>query len=574
MELIAGFKEIFPNETLLSLHQYCQGASRNWLLHASCHIAGFRLHNSKFEKYDDFISMWFRPNNHEFAQQVYNRCCAFEKERGPFRIVNPIASLTLFEFVYGLPHQEQTIPEETVEINLFKAYLSSSDDWIVRETAGLASVKNVNEDLRTAAHYLLASFYKHELLNTDLLKSAITQYLKAECLFDFLSTYDEKTKHLLSRFLEYYECVDSIEYFKKILPLFSILFAVDKKEGDTRVSITRDEHFEIGCRFFDKLSLIETGEIKDDDFSVIRAFPFYKIPGEKGEYRIIYDLFVIDKIFRGLYFKLKELHDAKDYSIDKKFKDFRGYIYCDRFSEKYLLANVLNKIAAGNYFAVSEDDAIRIGIAKSAPDFYLRKDNAILIFESKDVLIKKRVKQSFDYLEITEEMKHQFAGKAISQLVGNIRRILIHDWPIDTGIVLETVRIYPVLVTHYETFNASGLNYILNYWFQEELDKLRQEGLNISCVLPLVCMDIDTLIYFQDIFREEKAIEVAIQEYLKFVHLVPTKILLPTELLIKYKEESNYPFSYYLRKEIEKLDKEFKGPKAFLELVKRLEPKN
>jgi len=570
--MIAGFKEIFPDENPLATREYFQGSNRDILLKTFCHIAGFRLHNSQFEKYPDVIRMWFRDDNRSFARQVSNNCLSFERKNGTFRIINPISSLTLFEQAYGLEPQVQTISDVEVEIRLFKAYLRSSQDWIERETKGIETVKQVPQDLQIAARFLISSFYKHELLNQNLMKSAISQCLKAEQLFDFLTNHNDKTKYLLSEFLMYYECKSVADYFRKIMPLYHIIFAKDKKEGDTTMRIPRHENFESICRFFDKLSLIETSEVVDDDFSKIRAFPFYKPPGEEGVYRIIYDLFVIDKFYRGLYFKLNELQNSISYPVENKFENLRSY-YCDHFSEKYLMVNVLNNIANENYVKFSETEMVNQGITKGASDYYLRNENAIILFESKDDLIKKTVKQSFDYNVITTEIKEKFAKKAISQLLGNIRKIISNDWPVDKGIDLQRVKIYPVIVTHHESFNTGGLNYIINYWFKEELYKFEQNGLNISCVQPLVMIDIDTLVFYQDIFKDRTIpLEKAIQNYIDYVHLIPTQILLPNEILKRFKTESHYPFSFYFAQQVKKLSTEYLSPVAMYDFLRRLEP--
>lgn len=54
---------------------------------------------------------------------------------------------------------------------------------------------------------------------------------------------------------------------------------------------------------------------------------------------------------------------------------------------------------------------------------------------------------------------------------------------------------------HYRIFNTAGINKWVNFWFQDELEKLKQEGYNISNVKPLVLIDIDTLIFNKDVFK-------------------------------------------------------------------------
>jgi len=56
-------------------------------------------------------------------------------------------------------------------------------------------------------------------------------------------------------------------------------------------------------------------------------------------------------------------------------------------------------------------------------------------------------------------------------------------------------------VLHYRIFNTAGLNKWVNFWFQDELEKLKQEGYNVCNVKPLVLVDIDTLIFNKDVFK-------------------------------------------------------------------------
>jgi hypothetical protein len=61
----------------------------------------------------------------------------------------------------------------------------------------------------------------------------------------------------------------------------------------------------------------------------------------KSTYRIIYNLFVVEKIFKGLYFLLRDINDElpEEFKI-KQFKSFNG----DEFSEKILCCNAIGNI--------------------------------------------------------------------------------------------------------------------------------------------------------------------------------------------------------------------------------------
>ncbi|MHB1196915.1 MAG: hypothetical protein ACYC0A_08760 [Lutibacter sp.] len=92
--------------------------------------------------------------------------------------------------------------------------------------------------------------------------------------------------------------------------------------------------------------------------------------------------------------------------------------------------------------------------------------------------------------------------KAVLQIINNIRKILSKTLEFDSNYNPKNVVIHSVLVLHYRVFNTAGINKWVNFWFQEELEILKNEGFNISNVNPLVMIDIDTLIYNKDVFSD------------------------------------------------------------------------
>jgi hypothetical protein len=96
--------------------------------------------------------------------------------------------------------------------------------------------------------------------------------------------------------------------------------------------------------------------------------------------------------------------------------------------------------------------------------------------------------------------------------------------PFDTAYKPQAIKIYPVLVLHDHSFRVPGLNHLVNSWFTDELDKLAVKGLPTRRVRNLTIIDIDTLIYRQDIFREETFnLGEMISEYHQYV-LLPRRL--------------------------------------------------
>jgi len=88
-------------------------------------------------------------------------------------------------------------------------------------------------------------------------------------------------------------------------------------------------------------------------------------------------------------------------------------------------------------------------------------------------------------------------AKAVTQLINSIRRILKNEFSADTDYYYKDVFIYPVILTHDLQYDTPGFNELIDFWFQDALSELAEEGLFIHHVKPLSVVNIDSLIYNQ-----------------------------------------------------------------------------
>jgi hypothetical protein len=129
------------------------------------------------------------------------------------------------------------------------------------------------------------------------------------------------------------------------------------------------------------------------------------------------------------------------------------------------------------------------------------------LVESKDFLIAADKKMSFDFnvyeeefgriLDFEELPDGKIKPKAIVQLINSIRRILKTEFSADTDYHYKDVFIYPVLLNHDHQYDTPGFNELIDFWFQDALLELAEEGLFIHHVEPLSVVTIDSLIYNQ-----------------------------------------------------------------------------
>ena len=377
IDLLVTFGEVFDEEPK-DLKTYLTGISRSKLLNVGAFFLGFANRNSEFKDYKDLLSMFFRQENNVLANEIYVKLNKLQqKENAELIIINPLTFLQLFEFCFDNLTEEDSQTEAESEVSIFKSILYLNEQNIKLQNVAFTSTQDVGDVSKLAAMSLSQSFPYSELINYDESEVLAGQMIKSIFLFEFLES-DPRTNTLLTEFLKHFESPDWKTFLKSTLPL---TFAVikTKKEAHIDIVIAKDENFESSCKFLEKLNVTDTEILNDYDFKKIRSKPFYKV--SEGVYRIIYGLFVLELIHKGVYFKLNEINNGlKD---GEKIKNFRS-LYCDDFSEKYLLYKLLNSIYKNRYIEYSGEQIKKMGI-EAEPDYYIRNGNNLFLFESKDI---------------------------------------------------------------------------------------------------------------------------------------------------------------------------------------------
>lgn len=208
-------------------------------------------------------------------------------------------------------------------------------------------------------------------------------------------------------------------------------------------------------------------------------------------------------------------------------------------------------------FAGAELDAMKID---GAPDYYARKNKRIFLFESKDFLIPIKAKDTFDLNiyeeEFTKKLYYKIknngreVNKAILQLIEMVRRCLLRSNKFDQQYNYRNVNIYPVLITHDAQYDSPGFNHILDYWFQDELLALEEEGLFIHKVQPIVVVNIDSLIYFQKTLESHLPLATLIDKYIDHTRRLNAKAYNSVESLKANRLNSLVSFSNFIEQYI------------------------
>jgi len=559
MGQLLEFEVAFPGEQPLTPEQYMIGGSRDFILNVAALFLGFKPSNSKFNDTKELFKMFFSVPNNEFAQNIYNKISAIEATGTKVGIINTYSSLKLFECFFKTESAEVTQTNEEFERNLFKAYLTLNTEFVKAQSTAFASTDELEGDLKLSMMFFCMEYPVSDKTNYDITEIWATQAIKATYLFEFLEK-TELTKPLLTAFLAHFNSPTWQDYLKNLIPLTTSALS-NKNEAHTDILVSQGDKFNEGCEFVEKLIVSEDTVLDENDFLSLRAKPFYKI--EDGVYRIVFSLFVVEKIFKGVYFLLRNINNELPES--DKVPGLKG-IYGHQFSEQTLVYKMMDIIYPTKCIRFTGEQLDDMGIL-GAPDYYLRKGNNIVLSESKDFLIRADKRATFDFNIYEEEIGKTLyfeerpngtkKSGAVLQLMGNIRRILKKEFSADTAYHYKDVFIYPILITHDHQYDTPGFNDLVNDWFQYELNSLADEGLFINRVKPIVVVNIDSLIFHQSGLAEK----IPLHEMLKLYHdytRITTKEKFHTpaefEQYKKNRMSKLIPFSLFLAKYFDKHD--------------------
>ena len=114
---ILEFEVAFPTEKRLTIEEYLAGTSREMILNVATFFLGFKNHKSRFDDHREFLEMFFRKENNEIANQIYESIKESEKKSARIGIINTYSSLKLFEYVFTKPEEPEMQTQAELEVN-------------------------------------------------------------------------------------------------------------------------------------------------------------------------------------------------------------------------------------------------------------------------------------------------------------------------------------------------------------------------------------------------------------------------------------------------------------------------
>lgn len=148
-----------------------------------------------------------------------------------------------------------------------------------------------------------------------------------------------------------------------------------------------------------------------------------------------------------------------------------------------------------------------------APDYYIRNGNKVFIFESKDILIRAELKDSYDFEKYEKVLKEKLyyetkekkvTPKAVLQLANFAKILLSNEFNKDKNYKPKCIKIYPIILLHNRQLDIIGLNNLINIWFDLEKEKIKNTGLSTKNLKRPTIIHIDTLLIMHEQIKSGK----------------------------------------------------------------------
>ena len=510
IEKILEFHALFPEEKDISsvLKKY----SRKDLVLSSNVLS----HNYGRAYIPDKNNTFFSSHSEKHLEDLNNRFEQLTKISGQkiFCYCTTKTSLELMRIIFSIPINEYKNDGdiEDFEYDLFRVILQINEN--------LMSFNSTNEqDLATLS--FLNFFIMNDISGQDVRGVFIRQVQYYSILSEFIETYPacDKAKET---FYKSAGITKMSDYAKTWLALIVLDFEYQKKQekGCPVIDLNRlqdvDGTLNIPVLDFLSINLNEhisysNTEIKSRDnnvdYRIFRSRPLIKISDKK--YIIYCFPILVERLYNSLFFDLKDsFKDAFNFYN----KDFVEKVLFQPQVLQCLNEKITSKIYPSREMILCDD---KIKEEDNQPDFYLRENDNLILFECKAIRINGELKDKSDIDELLSILKNKLyysienidksRGKkknaervGVTQLVQQMKMIDADTFKWDNKIPDE-VAYYPVIILEDPRFVVPGLSYIINSWYKQ---LIIQELPGQMCH-PIVVMSIDMLMLYSHVFKAE-----------------------------------------------------------------------
>lgn len=312
-------------------------------------------------------------------------------------------------------------------------------------------------------------------------------------------------------------------------------------------------------RFYDSLTLDPSHYQHDMDFLIMKEKPLIKTG--PNIYNFMFMKMFLDKAYTGLLFDMKDAL-VKRGVLDPTmgYANLRSFLG-EEFSERFFFYALMKRCFGLNYVNYSGEELEKT-LGKGMPDYYLRRQNRVFVFECKDVQLAAKKKLSGDYETIKKAIFEKYVAnsKGHAKGIGQLANVIVEKLPsilreVDKSTPNSVIFVYPVIVYFDDCFDVEGPNYLLNKEFQRIIAEKKVTA--DYEVKDVVMVNIEQLMGLENFFANEK---------LNLANLINS--------YIEYKEEFElnqvFPFNKYIFQESRKVGYELKKTRWFDEVFENL----
>lgn len=562
LTLLASYKDLF-DEKPKEISEYIETIPTLRIVDVISMVLqkGELFYSTKKQK--EFIfQVWIPHASEAFKISLIKKIRQKQNEHGDDAILILSRLSCLYCLQYILDREIIEIERSTFnvedDINLLKVFLLINQEFVNKKEPAAINAGGIQLYRKLHLVHLLP---QNEIEQVDLARALTAQVIKSVLLFQFLEK-DTGLNQLLELFLAEKGISNWKGYLKKILSFIQVRYIrTNSIEFISTITVTKSETYKEDLRLFDSICQQQV-DYSQQDFTALRVKPILKV--DEGQYKVLYFPFLIDKIFRTIFFDLNNLSQKINLHFNgRRVKNFRS-IYAQEFTENHLVNRIFRDIfSRRRYVQYSGKEIREKHQCQGEPDFYIRNGNKILLVESKDVLINKDVKHSFSYHEIENELYKKFVvsndkqSKAIRQQLELIKKLLTGKLNFDQQLKARSATYYTMIVVQDPCLEAAGVNWLLQEFFSEELKQENFKALENVKIKPPVLVNLDTLIYYSELFINKKPdLIAAVQGYLDF-------------LKSKNINTSLLSFHYYLRNKL-KLTASVVSSSTYSEIIKEI----
>lgn len=414
---------------------------------------------------------------------------------------------TILEFlrnVFSIPVDEylDNWREEDFEYDVFRV-LIQLNEYLMQFSGG-------KEKINLPINMYFLCYVLNDVVGTNWKEACTTQILYFLKLKEFLE--QEKNKYLCDKLCNKLGVKSLEKYLVTVFGLVSLYVSEQQKNTKKIVALNIENQPYLSKTICDYISLDVNATYPYDsentndresniDYRMFRSHPLIKC--DDGKYYLYSLPLLCERIYNSLFFDLKPFYKGNFFQF-----------YNSEFVEQYLFQNIMLECIgkkSTSFFPHKED----IGKAeeKDQPDFYIREQESIILFECKGIKINGTLKDKSDISELVAELKNKLYLSStniqrggvekvkantvgVTQLVKLINLIEDDKFQWDKNIP-DDVAYYPVLVIEDSKIVQLGLMSLINNWYQPLLNEQLAETVSY----PIIVMSINTLFLYKDEFR-------------------------------------------------------------------------